>query len=102
MLRSVLALGAAVGAFAFASVGSLEAADLQTPPRAVRPAYCGPCGCLQVAYVYHRALLSTYGTGFDPRNYDATEPHYYFSRTMHAYPRYFVDGVPVPDQCPVE
>jgi hypothetical protein len=98
MLRSILVLGTAVGAFATMSIGPVGAAELQTP-RAARPAYCGPCGCLQVAYVYHRALLSTYGTGFDPRNYDMTQPHYYFSRSMHAYPRYFVDGALLPDQC---
>jgi hypothetical protein len=103
MLRSIVALGTVVGAFAVMPIGSLGAAELQTPaPTAVRPAYCGPCGCLQVTYVYHRELLSTYGTGFDPRNYDTTQPHYYFSRSVHAYPRYFVDGVSVPDQCPVE
>jgi hypothetical protein len=100
MFRSILALGATVGTLTLMSAGSAGAADLQSPPpTAARPAYCGPCGCLQVTYVYHRELRSTYGTDYDPRNYDATEPHYYFSRSMHAYPRYFVDGVPVPDQC---
>lgn len=101
MLRSILALGTAVGALAIMPMDPAGAAELQTP-RAVRPAYCGPCGCLQVTYVYHRALLSTYGTGFDPRNVDLTQPYYYFSRSVHAYPRYSVDGVPLPDQCPVE
>ena len=100
MLRSILALGATVGTLSLMFAGSAGAADLQSPPpTAARPAYCGPCGCLQVTYVYHRQLLSTYGTGFDPRNYDTTEPHYYFSRSVHAYPRYSVEGVPVPDQC---
>jgi hypothetical protein len=101
MLRSVVALGTVVGAFAVMSTAPAGAAELQAP-RAARAGYCGPCGCLQVTYVYHRNLLSTYGTGFDPRNYDTTQPHYYFSRSLHAYPRYFVDGVPLPDQCPVE
>jgi hypothetical protein len=101
MLRSILALGTVVGALAAMSMEPTGAAELQTP-RSARPAYCGPCGCLQVTYVYHRALLSTYGTGFDPRNFDMTQPYYYFSRSVHAYPRYSVDGVPVPDQCPVE
>jgi hypothetical protein len=36
-------------------------------------------------------LESTYGTAFDPRNDDQTEPHYYWGR-VRAYPRYFVDG----------
>jgi hypothetical protein len=49
--------------------------------------------------VYHRTLESTYGLGFDPRNYNQTEPHYYFGR-VRAFPRYFVDGVPVdPGPC---
>jgi hypothetical protein len=72
------------------------AADLNVPPRVAgayaRP-HCGPCGCWRVTYVYHRTLESTYGLGFDPRNYDQTEPHYYLGR-VRAYPRYYVDGVP--------
>ena len=56
---------------------------------------CGPCGCLYVSYVYHRELRSTYGTGFDPRNYDQTEPHFYLGR-MRAYPRYWVSADPAP------
>jgi hypothetical protein len=99
MSRSLLAFGAVVGTLILMPVGSAGAADLRTLPTAARPAYCGPCGCLQVTYVYHRALLSRYGTNFDPRNYDTTQPHYYFSRSVHAYPRYSVDGVPLPDQC---
>lgn len=95
MWKSVLALAAAVGALALASAGPVGAADLNVPPVA-GAAHCGPCGCLQVTYVYHRELLTTYGTGFDPRNYDTTQPHFYFSRAVHAYPRYFVEGSPVP------
>jgi hypothetical protein len=53
--------------------------------------WCGPCGRLRVSYVYHRELRSTYGTGFDPRNFDQTEPHYYFG-PGRAYPRYWVDA----------
>jgi hypothetical protein len=56
------------------------------------PADCGPCGCLQVTYDYHRELRSTYGIGFDPRNYDQTQPHYYFGPNR-AWPRYSVYGV---------
>jgi hypothetical protein len=51
----------------------------------------GPCGCLHVSYVYHRELRTTYGTGFDPRNFDQTEPHYYFG-PVRAYPRYWVNA----------
>jgi hypothetical protein len=56
--------------------------------------YCGPCGCLHVSYVYHRELRSTYGLSFDPRNFDQSEPYYYFGR-LRAYPRYWVDADPM-------
>jgi len=52
------------------------------------PRRCGCCGCLHALYDYHRELRSTYGTHVDPRNYDQTEPHYYFGN-MHAYPNYY-------------
>jgi hypothetical protein len=68
-----LALLATVGAWS-----SAVAADRSIPRRAAE-AYreyeiTGPW----VTYVYHRDLRQTYGTGVDPRNYDETEPHYYF------------------------
>jgi hypothetical protein len=100
MRRSLLALGVSVAAVALSCI-SLRAAELRVPRAAAHPArlgYCGPCGCLGVAYVYHRELRSTYGLGFDPRNYDTTQPHYYFG-PIRAYPRYFVEGAPVPHQC---
>lgn len=80
-----------------ASVGPAVAADRPLPPPVVQApvsSNCGPCGCLQVGYDHHRVLESTYGTAFDPRNDDQTEPHYYWGR-VRAYPRYFVDGIPV-------
>ena len=55
---------------------------------------CGPCGCLHVSYVHHRELRSTYGTGLDPRNFDETQPHYYYGR-IRAYPRYWVAAEPI-------
>jgi hypothetical protein len=68
------------------------AADLPIPVKGARASrWCGPCGCLHVTYNYHRELLATYGIGFDPRNYDTTEPHY-FHAAMRAYPRYWVAG----------
>ena len=71
-------------------VSSATAADLPVPPhRSAGAHWCGPCGCLHVSYVHHRELRSTYGIGFDPRNYDGTEPHYFFG-PMRAYPRYWV------------
>lgn len=77
-----------VGTVALAS--SVFAADLAVP---VRPAHfvraCGPCGCLRVTYVYHRDIRTTYGTGFDPRNYDQTEP-YFYPGPVRRYARYWV------------
>jgi hypothetical protein len=46
------------------------------------------CGPPNVAYVYHRDLRQTYGSHFDPRNYDQTEPHYYFG-PVRRYARYY-------------
>lgn len=100
MLRTTLGLGC-IAAFLLASpTPRLRAAEF--PPRPVghahvrAPAHCGPCGCLLVTYVHHRAFGSTYGLGFDPRNYD--QPHFYLTR-LHAYPRYSVDGYPAPGAC---
>jgi len=99
MSRTMMALGGIVSAIIVASPCSLGAAELLAPAQAARVyPNCGPCGCLSVAYVHHRDMQSTYGLGFDPRNYDQTEPRFYFGR-MHAYPRYFVDGVPAPGSC---
>ena len=101
MLRSTFALAAAVAALTLASSVSLQAAELSAPIHRhyVRgPAYCGRCGCLGVRYVRHRVLESTYGASFDPRNYDTTEPYYFFG-PIRAFPRYFVYGVPASDQC---
>jgi hypothetical protein len=61
-----------------------------------RASWCGACECLYVSYVYHRELRTTYGTGFDPRNFDQTQPYYYFG-PVRAYPRYWVNAEPV--QC---
>jgi hypothetical protein len=99
MLRSALGGIMVAGMFLLSPIETLPAAELAMPtaeaPAAVAPAQdCGPCGCLQVTYVYHPELRSTYGLGFDPRNYDQTEPHYYLG-PVRPYPHYFVDGVPV-------
>jgi hypothetical protein len=100
MLRSAIGIGALVGLFVLSLTGLLRAAEVAVPtaeaPAAVAPPPqdCGPCGCLQVTYVYHAELQSTYGLGFDPRNYDTTEPHFYLG-PVRPYPHYFVDGVPV-------
>jgi hypothetical protein len=84
-----------VAAVVFCNVGlPVKAADRDVPHGAraerYRPATCGCCGCLGVTYDYHRELRSTYGTHFDPRNYDQTEPHYYFGR-VRTYPQYWTD-----------
>jgi len=67
---------------------SARATDLQVP--AVEAAECGPCGCVHVSYDYHRELRSTYGVAFDPRNFDQTQPYYYFG-PVRAWPRYWCD-----------
>jgi hypothetical protein len=61
------------------------AADRLIPRHAADRQYdaAGP----SFVYVYHRDLRQTYGTGFDPRNYDETEPHYYFG-PVRRYVRY--------------
>jgi hypothetical protein len=81
----------AVGAVAM--VDSATAADLNVPTQAApaRAAECGPCGCLRVTYDRHREVLTTYGTDFDPRNYDTTQPHYFLG-AVRAYPQYSCDG----------
>ena len=68
--------------------GSARAADLGVPGPGVRAADCGPCGSCSVTYDYHPELKTTYGLGFDPRNYDATEPHFYLG-PVRAYPHYW-------------
>jgi len=99
--KSLLALGGVVGIM-LTSSSPLGATELPTPSINYAgigaPVYCGPCGCLRVAYSYHPELRSTYGLSFDPRNYDTTQPHYYLGR-MRAYPRYYIDGLPVHGTC---
>jgi hypothetical protein len=99
MLRSAFGIATLAGLFVLAPSGLLPAAEMAVPeeaPVAMGPPSqdCGPCGCLQVTYVYHRDLRSTYGLGFDPRSYDQTEPHYFLG-PIRPYPQYFVDGIPV-------
>jgi hypothetical protein len=79
---------------AIAVTAPVFAAEL-LPPAGVRVHHqrvgpgCGPCGCLRVTYIYHRDIRTTYGTGFDPRNFDQTEP-YFYPGPVRAYPRYWV------------
>jgi hypothetical protein len=70
--------------------GSARAADLGVPGPGVQVAECGPCGCGHVAYDFHPELRSTYGIGFDPRNFDQTQP-YYYSGPVRAWPHYWCD-----------
>ncbi len=94
--------GGMAAAATVTAVPIAAAAELQSPARVVhmrhhhdhRVCWCGACGCLNVRYVHHRELRSTYGVGFDPRNFDQTEPHYYFG-PVQAYPRYWVGADPV-------
>jgi hypothetical protein len=99
MSRAMVVLGAGITSLLVALSGSpLKAADLGIPPRVGAAHRCGPCGCLRVARVYHRSLETTYGIGFDPRNYDDTEPYYYFG-PVRPYPRYYTEGGPGPGPC---
>ena len=99
MCKTMLALGSVAGALILANPGPLGAAELAIPRHEASAAAsdCGPCGCLTVSYVYHWQLESTYGVAFDPRNYDTTEPHY-FMGPIRRYPRYFINGEPVPTE----
>jgi hypothetical protein len=72
-----------------AGAPTARAADLGVPGPA-QEAECGPCGCVHVTYDYHRELRSTYGVAFDPRNFDQTQPYYYFG-PVRAYPRFWCD-----------
>lgn len=91
---TALMIGAVIAVALPAIPGSVNAAELPIPPpvaqQGERVASCGPCGCLHVTYDYHRELNSTYGLGFDPRNYDTTEPHYYLG-AVRAYPHYWCE-----------
>ena len=93
MSRSIISavtVAAATGLFLMAN--GATAAELAVPgaPSVHQAAECGPCGCLQVTYDYHRELRSTYGLAFDPRNFDQTQPYYYFG-PVRAYPQYWCD-----------
>jgi hypothetical protein len=102
MSRARVMLGVCITSLLFGfSWSSPKAADLNVPPQVASAhlsPHCGPCGCLRVTHVYHRSMESTYGVEFDPRNYDQTEPHFYFGR-LRAYPRYFVEGGLGPGPC---
>jgi hypothetical protein len=90
-LIPALLLAAASGLIAMPS--SATAAELTVPPPAPRVHHaeeCGPCGCVRVSYDYHRELRSTYGLAFDPRNFDQTQPYYYFG-AVRPYPRFWCD-----------
>jgi hypothetical protein len=98
LLMSKPILSAVLFVGAIAITGSAFAAELMLPAGAhvrrehLAPA-CGPCGCLHVSYVFHRDIRATYGTGFDPRNFDQTEPHFY-PGPVRGYPRYWVSVDP--------
>jgi hypothetical protein len=86
---SALIVWATAGLLAMSN--GATATELAVPASAPRAAAeCGPCGCLHVTYDYHRELRSTYGLAFDPRNFDQTQPYYYFG-PVRAYPRFWCD-----------
>lgn len=88
----LVAMAIAAGVTAMPSFARAAELAVVGPRHAAR--WCGPCGCMHVSLVYHRELRTTYGTGFDPRNYDTQEPHYYFG-PMRAWPRFWVAQNPV-------
>jgi len=99
-MMSALMVGMTAAGGLAAVPNSATTAELLPPPPGVHVrhqhtvCWCGPCGCLRVSYVHHRELRSTYGTGFDPRNFDETQPYYYLG-PVRAYPRYWVAADPV-------
>ena len=94
MIRALAGLGSAAVLLVAFSGTPVPAADLKVPGGVAYGPDCGPCGCLRVAYVRHPTIQTTYGTGFDPRNFDTQEPHYFLGK-VRSFPRYYVDGVPV-------
>ena len=94
MIKSLPALGllALLGTITLPNPADAADKDVQSRIRAEHYSdrSCGCCGCLHVTYDHHRELRSTYGTGFDPRNYDQTEPKFYFGK-VRAYPHYSSD-----------
>jgi hypothetical protein len=95
-LISALVAGMAAAAGVSTVPDSAGTAELEAPPPVhlrhhQAASWCGPCGCLHVSYDYHRELRSTYGLGFDPRNFDQTQP-FYFLGPVRAYARYWCDA----------
>jgi hypothetical protein len=94
MSKSIIGLVLVEAMCALTWSAQVQAADAALRREAVRSSvvkHCEDiCGCWYTTYVHHRALLATYGAGFDPSNYDFTEPHYFFGRER-AYPRYSRD-----------
>ena len=92
--RMISALLVGMAAVAAAPAVPAAAADLAMPVIHAASS-CGVCGCLHVSHIRHRSLESTYGLAYDPRNYDTTQPHYYFG-PVRAYPRYWVEAAAPP------
>ncbi len=61
------------------------AADSAIPVQRAAEIARGSCRCghMQVIYVRHRELRATYGKSFDPRDYDRSEPRYFFGGYRH-------------------
>jgi len=90
MARLVLRL-AAMAAFTAALLSVASAAEMRLPGRVAYADTVPDCRCpIYRTFVYHRDLRSTYGTGFDPRNYDEAEPHFYLG-PVRRYTRYWSD-----------
>jgi len=100
MSKWLMGLAAVAMVCAMAPPRAAEAADLPLSKRVAHALHArsgcvveSQCGCLRVAYDYHRELQSTYGIGFDPRNYDQTQPIFHLG-PVRAYPRYWLDPAP--------
>ncbi len=96
-LLNVLVTTTAIAIGAMGAI-AVSAAELAIPGGAAHWHHhwhvaCWDCCCLHVRYVRHRQVESTYGTGYDPRNYDQTEPHFYLGRSR-TYARYWVEILP--------
>ena len=92
LLRSNFHLGMIVAVLGIATSLPASAADMVLPARVAHQQIpCGRCGCLRVTWERHRVVEMTYGTNFDPRNFDQTEPYFYLGR-MKAYPHYTVEA----------
>jgi hypothetical protein len=91
IMASLLSGLTAIVTLGLASSSTASAAEIFLPERVAQANAVPDCRCpINRTFVYHRELRATYGTGFDPRNYDEAEPHFYFG-PVRRYARYWGD-----------